>query len=95
MKLKHRFDTTETGQVEAAKIRKMIADLSRTVLILNSDIAAEEERVGISDRSEATYPILARMLAARCYNLRNTIAALEQRLSNLPGMPAELACHPA
>jgi hypothetical protein len=47
------------------------------------DIATEEERARISDRSNSAYPILARTLAARRDNLRDTIAALEQRLTTI------------
>jgi hypothetical protein len=49
--------------------------------MLNSDIAAEEERAQVFDRSQPEYPILARMLAARRHNLTGTIAALERRLA--------------
>jgi hypothetical protein len=83
MKHQHHFDTSEAGQREAEKIRKMIGDLDRSVQLLNCDIASEEERTRISDRSDAAYSLLARMLAARRENLRETIAALEQRLSKL------------
>jgi hypothetical protein len=69
---------------EAAQISKMISDLDRLVRILDCDIATEEERARVSDRSDAAYPILARVLAARRDNLRGTIAALEKRLANLP-----------
>jgi septation ring formation regulator EzrA len=68
---------------EAAQISKMISDLDRLVRILDCDIATEEERARVSDRSDAAYPILARVLAARRDNLRGTIAALEKRLANL------------
>jgi hypothetical protein len=61
----------------------MIGDLDRSIQLLNCDIASEEERTRISDRSDAAYSLLARMLAARRDNLRETIAALEQRLSKL------------
>jgi septation ring formation regulator EzrA len=83
MKHQHHFDTSEAAQHEAEKIRKMIGDLDRSVQLLNCDIASEEERTRISDRSDAAYSLLARMLAARRENLRETIAALEQRLSKL------------
>jgi hypothetical protein len=43
----------------------------------------EEEQTGIFDRSDAAYPILARMLATRRDNIKDTITALEQRLSKL------------
>jgi hypothetical protein len=55
----------------------------RLVRILDCDIATEEERAQVSDRSDAAYPILAGVRAARRDNLRDTIAALEKRLANL------------
>jgi len=61
----------------------MISDLERLVRILDCDIATEEERARVFDRSDATYPALARTPAARRDNLRDTITALEHRLSNL------------
>lgn len=95
MKHKRHFDTAEAGQLDAVKIRKMIADLDRIVQLLNCDIATEEERVGISDRSDPAYPILARMLATRRHNLRETITALERRLSNIPRTGVDLVREPA
>lgn len=93
MKHQRHFDTAEAEQREAVKIRKMIGDLNRSIQLLNCDIASEEERAGISDRSDVAYPILARMLALRRDNLRDTISALEQRLSKLDQaeLVAELA----
>jgi hypothetical protein len=83
MKHQRHFDTREVLQREAILIWRMIADIDRTVRLLDCDVTTEEERVGISDRSDAAYPILARTLAARLDNLRDTITALEQRLSKL------------
>ena len=83
MKHQRHFDTHEAAQREAVQIRKMIGDLDRSVQLLRCDIATEEERTGISDPSDAAYPILARVLAARRDNLRDTIIALEKRLSTL------------
>jgi hypothetical protein len=75
-----RFETTRESAVrEVAVISKILADLVRTVQLIESDIAAEQERAGISDRSDVRYPILARTLIERRDNLRLTIAALEQR----------------
>jgi len=68
---------------EAAVIRTMMDDLNRTVRLLDCDIATEEERARIFDRSNSAYPILARTLAARRDNLRDTIAALERRLTTM------------
>jgi hypothetical protein len=83
MKHQRHFDTCEAKQNEAMQSWKMIADIDRTIRLLDCDIATEEEETGISDRSDATYPILARMLATRRDNLKHTITALEQRLSKL------------
>jgi hypothetical protein len=83
MKHQRHFDTREVLQREAILIWRMIADIDRTVRLLDCDVTTEEERVGISDRSDAAYPILARTLAARRDNLKDTITALEQRLSKL------------
>jgi hypothetical protein len=80
MEHQRHFDTSEAKQRAAVKIRKMIGDLDRNVHLLNCEIASEEVRTRISDRSDAAYSILARMLAIRCDNLRDTIAALERRL---------------
>jgi septation ring formation regulator EzrA len=68
---------------EAAQISTMISDLDRLVRLLDCDVTTEEERARISDRSEPAYPILAITLAARRDNLRDTIAALEQRLTTI------------
>ena len=83
MKQQGHFDTNKIAQREAVQIRKTIVDLDRYVQLLNCDITTEEERTRISDRSDAAYSILARMLAIRRDNLRDTITALERRLSKL------------
>jgi hypothetical protein len=59
----------------------MIGNLDRIIKVLDTDIATEEERARIFDRSDALYPILARTLMARRDNLKLTVAALEQRLA--------------
>jgi ABC-type transporter Mla subunit MlaD len=81
MKHRRHFDPDGAALREAVQIGKMISDLDRLVRILDCDIATEE--AGVFDRSNGAYPELARTLAARRDNLRNTIAALEQRLPNL------------
>jgi hypothetical protein len=83
MKRQRHFDTREAAQLEAGKIRRMIVSLDRSARLLNCDITIEEERAGISDRSDASYPMLAGTMAARRDNLLNTISALEQRLAKL------------
>jgi hypothetical protein len=74
------FETTrQSARREVAVIGKILADLARTVQAIESDIAVEEARAGISDRFDVKYPILARALIERRDNLKVTIAALEQR----------------
>jgi hypothetical protein len=68
---------------EAAVIRTLMDDLNRTIRILDCDIATEEERARVFDRSDAMYPILARTLAARRDNLKVTVAALGQRIAKI------------
>ena len=84
--MKHQRDFKRVSDValrEAAQVSALISDLDRAVRIINQDIAAEEERARVSERSDTAYPILARALAARRDNLRDTIAALEQRLATI------------
>jgi len=82
MNMQPQFKTTdESSAREVGVISRMLADLVRTVQLIESDIAAEEERARISDRSDTKYPILARTLIERRDNLKVTIAALERRLT--------------
>ena len=84
MKTQHHFEIeSEDARREVAQIRTMIVDLDQVVQILASDIATEEERSRVFDRSDPAYSILARTLAARRDNLKITIAALEQRLEDM------------
>jgi hypothetical protein len=85
MKHQRHFGTASPSR-EAVQTTSLIADIDRIVQILDSDIAAEEEQAGVFDPLQAGYPILARTLAARRDNLKETIAALERRLSDLPAL---------
>ena len=89
MKQQRHFGSATPAR-DALQTKELIADINRVVQILDSDIAAEEEQVSIFDRSRVDYPILARTLVARRDNLLGTIAALEQRLVNLPAVQAGL-----
>jgi hypothetical protein len=80
----HRSGTAQEAPLrQVAVIQDLIGDLERIVQILSFDILDEEERAGVFDRSEPTYPILARTLRARRDNLNVTIAFLAQRLHTL------------
>jgi hypothetical protein len=87
MKMKHQVQYgTDSGIVSkeaAKKIRILIGDLTRTVQILETDIAAEEKR-----RPQAANPMFTRMLDTRRHNLVDTIACLEDRLGSIEHMRA-------
>jgi hypothetical protein len=77
---RHFGSASDVSFREVARISALISDLDRVVRILDSDIATEGERVGVSDPFDPNYPIFARTLTARRDNLKDTIAALEKRL---------------
>jgi hypothetical protein len=68
---------------ETAWIGALIVDLGRRAQLLEDDIAAEEERARVFNRSDAAYPIAARILAVRRENVKATIATLEKQLASL------------
>jgi hypothetical protein len=83
----------------AEQIRMLITDLSRTVRILDADIAAEERRSPAQDVSDADYSALTSMLDTRRRNLMVTIASLEDRLGSIEhlrsrGHPAKAQSSP-
>ena len=82
IKHKRHFEIAPTALREAATIGAMIADMLRTVELLDSSVSAEEERTTFRDRTDGRYPILARQFAERRDNLKVTIATLEARLSS-------------
>jgi hypothetical protein len=81
MRSQRHYEIHRLALREAVQIRTLIAELDRVIRLLNRDIAAEEERARVYHQSDANYPILARTLTARRNNLKNTVAALEQRLA--------------
>jgi hypothetical protein len=74
------FDTRAAAEREATQIFNTIDDLYRKVRLLDVDVVAEEVRLGMFDRTNAAYPILAQTLATRRDNLLKTIDALNGRL---------------
>ena len=71
----------------AIKLHALISDLRWRVQLLDSDIQDEEKRTGISNVSNAAYPILARNLRTRRGNLLATIMVLDSQLAKT-GMAA-------
>ena len=84
MKRRYHFgNANSTAMRETARIEALIVDLGRRAQLLEDDIAAEEERARVFNRSDAAYPIAARILAVRRENVNATIATLEKQLASL------------
>ncbi|MGF6433907.1 MULTISPECIES: hypothetical protein [Bradyrhizobium] len=81
MNMHHRFETARGHGGRESTVGKMLSDLILACQQIEADIATEEQRAGIYDRSDARYPILARSLNERYANLKRTIATLEQRVA--------------
>ena len=82
----HSQSASTVPRMEASWIAASISNLDRHAQLLDQDIAAEEERAQVFDRSHPAYPILARTLTARRDNLSATIAALEKRLASFQAL---------
>jgi hypothetical protein len=92
MKHQRRFETDyQSAPRDAMQIRTLIANLSRSIEILNCDIETEEERVRVRDIFDPAYPVLARALTARRENLKATVAALQKRVENIDAQDREPA----
>jgi hypothetical protein len=84
MKRRYHFGNANIPAMrETARIGALIVDLGRRTQLLEDDIAAEEERARVFNRSDAAYPIAARILAVRRDNVKATIATLEKKLASL------------
>jgi hypothetical protein len=76
-----RLETLPNDHRTTMKLQRLIADLRWQVQLLDSGIHEEEQRTGIFDVSNITYPTLARDLRARRDNLLITITMLESQLA--------------
>ncbi|QIG96791.1 hypothetical protein [Bradyrhizobium sp. 6(2017)] len=83
MNMHPRFETARESKSRESTISKILTDLVLACQTIEADIAAEEERAGIFDRSDRRYSILARSLNERYHNLKGTIATLEKRVSGI------------
>jgi hypothetical protein len=79
--MKQRVRFRKAAADREATTRTLIADLYRIVAVLDADIAAEEEQIGVIDLTRPEYPILARKLRGRRDNLLETVSQLRQRLA--------------
>lgn len=67
---------------KAVQIETFISRLARTVEIITSDIAHEEQRSSVRDPHDPAYPMIARTLIARRDNLRASIVSLRAHANN-------------
>ena len=74
-----RFQVDEKRR-RVVQIETMIAEFDRMAGDLNREIAAEEQRAGISDPGHFAYPTYAKAAAQRRDNLRRSAAELHSQL---------------
>jgi flagellar export protein FliJ len=76
-----RFQVDEKRR-RVAQIEMMIAEFDRMSADLDREIAAEEQRSGITDREHFAYPTYARAAAQRRDNLRQSAQNLYAQLDD-------------
>jgi hypothetical protein len=76
-----RFETRASDVRATMKLRALVAELRSQVQYFDNDIRDEEQRTGIFDLNDITYPILARNLRTRRENLLATIRVLDGQLA--------------
>ena len=76
-----RFNVDEKRR-RVAQIEAMVAEFDRMAGDLDREIAAEEQRAGISDLAHFAYPTYAKAARARRDNLRHSADELKSQLSD-------------
>ena len=76
-----RFNVEEKRR-RVAQIEAMIAEFDRMAADLDREIAAEEQRAGISDLSHFAYPTYAKAARVRRDNLRQSADELKVQLAD-------------
>jgi flagellar protein FliJ len=76
-----RFQVDEKRR-RVAQIETMIADFERMAAELDREIAAEEQKAGISDPGHFAYPTYAKAAAQRRDNLRRSAHDLQDQLND-------------
>lgn len=76
-----RFNVDEKRR-RVAQIEAMVAEFDRMAGDLDREIAAEEQRAGISDLGHFAYPTYAKAARARRDNLRHSADELKSQLSD-------------
>src|SRR5437868_3224841 len=76
-----RFKVEERRR-RVAQIQAMIAEFEHMSAELDREIAAEEQRAGITDTSHFAYPTYAKAAAQRRDNLRHSVGELKIQLED-------------
>ena len=83
-----RFQLDEKRR-KVAQIETMMADFERMATDLDREIAAEEQKAGISDPAHFAYPTYAKAAAQRRDNLRSSADDLKSQLDDAQAQLAE------
>lgn len=83
-----RFQLDEKRR-KVAQIEMMMADFERMAAELEREIAAEEQKAGISDPAHFAYPTYAKAAAQRRDNLRSSAEDLKVQLDDAQAQLAE------
>lgn len=83
-----RFQLDEKRR-KVAQIETMMADFDRMAAELEREIAAEEQKAGISDPAHFAYPTYAKAAAQRRDNLRSSAEDLKTQLDDAQAQLAE------
>lgn len=83
-----RFQLDEKRR-KVAQIEMMMADFDRMAADLEREIAAEEQKAGISDPAHFAYPTYAKAAAQRRNNLRSSADDLKVQLDDAQAQLAE------
>ena len=75
--------TYSSGTKSSMRLQALITDLQWKIQLFNSDIADEEQRMGVFNVSSVAYPLVVKDLRERRDNLLATIATLEAQLRDL------------
>jgi flagellar export protein FliJ len=77
-----RFQINEQRR-KVAQVEGMIAEVQRMANVLDSEVRAEEERVGIHDPAHFAYPMFAKAAMQRRENLKQSAAKFNLQLGEV------------
>ena len=88
IKQKRRF-LVEERRLKVTRIERMIADFERLDVDLQNEIATEQKRVRIHDRTNFAYPLFAKAANQRSENIKRSVDELRSKLEDAKAALAE------